>query len=70
VSEHDYAARNRAAKHTAAREILQRVARDLRAIAVNGDHCQALINAAAQVELTFDYLYLPARKPPTASSTL
>lgn len=48
-----------AKRYEVARESLQSLARELRMLGRDaGEHCQTLINAAWQVEQTFDYLYL------------
>jgi len=47
------------AKREAAREALQSTASTLRKLATTGGYCQELVNAAAEVESIFDWLYLP-----------
>jgi len=49
----------REAKLGAAREALQSTASTLRKLATTGGYCQELVNAAAEVESIFDWLYLP-----------
>ena len=54
-----YLALSREAKLGAAREALQLTASTLRKLATTGGYCQELVNAAAEVESIFDWLYLP-----------
>jgi len=55
----DQAPLSREAKLGAARETLQLAASTLRKLGTTGGHCPELVNAAAEVESIFDWLYLP-----------